>query len=582
MGKFPAAWMEELLGKSDLAAIASEYTVLKPKGRRLWGCCPFHSEKTPSFSVKPDEKLFYCFGCHTGGGIIQFVMQTEKLTYVEAVKSLAQRAGMELPEEVNDESLRLERIKKERLYAACREAARFYVRQLLGENGGKARQYLIRRGVSASAVKAFGLGYAPAGWDNLTKHMAGLGVSEDTLLDAGLANQSEKRGVYDAYRDRVVFPIIAPGGRVLGFGARTMGEDTPKYLNTGDTPIFNKRYNLYGLNLQKGKHPSDLIIVEGYMDVVSLYEGGVANAVASLGTALTSQQARLLKRNAPRVYICYDGDAPGRNATLRAIDILAREGLEVRVMSIPGNQDPDEYVRENGKDAFLTLKDAAQGPNEYRLDALWAEADPNDADSREDYAKKACAFLNTLEPVERDRFVETVARRTGYSKEAVRAQCDIGQGPGGNSIGKNRHTKQNKPDTPQGGASGLEITLLACMVKREDTLVAALGRMQELGVAFPTAGLNELAERLLAEKPDLQLFMGELAADMAAALAQAMERAEDLLDPNATALDCVNGLARAALEERIAALSAAYTGEPEAARELDRLQKQLAALTQRD
>lgn len=582
MQKFPEAWVQELLRKSDMAAIVSEYTVLKPRGRRLWGCCPFHSEKTPSFSIKPDDQFFYCFGCHAGGGLIQFVMQTEKLNYVEAIKSLAQRAGMELPEEVNDESLRQERAKKERLYAACREAARFYVRQLLGENGDKARQYLIRRGVSSNAVKAFGLGYAPAGWDNLTKHMTKLGVSGDTLVEAGLALHSQRKGVYDVYRDRVIFPIIAPGGRVLGFGARAMGEEEPKYLNTGDTLIFNKRFNLYGLNLHKGKHPSDLIIVEGYMDVVSLYEGGIDNAVASLGTSFTGQQARLIKRNAPRAYVCYDGDAPGRNAALRAIDVLAREGVEVRVMSIPGSQDPDEYVRKNGKEAFLSLKDAAQSPAEYRLDALWAKADPNDADSREAYAKKACAFLNTLQPVERERYVETVARRTGYSKEAVRAQCDIGGDAGGNIIGKNRHTKQNKPDNPQAGASGLEITLLACMVKREEALVAALGRMQELDVAFPTAGLNEMAERLLAEKPELRLFMGELPEDMAAALAQAMERAEDLIDPEATALDCVNGLARAKLEDRIVALSEAYSGEPEAAREIGRLQKQLAALAQHD
>ncbi|MEA5060195.1 MAG: CHC2 zinc finger domain-containing protein, partial [Candidatus Pelethousia sp.] len=213
MGKFPEAWLQELLGKSDLAAIASEYTQLKPNGRRLWGCCPFHSEKTPSFSVTPDTQLYYCFGCHAGGGVIQFVMDTEKLTYTEAIKSLAQRVGMELPEEVNDERLRRERVQKERLYAACKEAARFYVRQLLGEPGGRARQYLMGRGVDTSVVKAFGLGYAPPGWDNLANHMAAQGVSEETLLEAGLAVRGKKGGIYDAYRDRIIFPIIAANGR---------------------------------------------------------------------------------------------------------------------------------------------------------------------------------------------------------------------------------------------------------------------------------------------------------------------------------------------------------------------------------
>lgn len=581
MGKFPEAWLQELLGKSDLAAIASEYTQLKPNGRRLWGCCPFHSEKTPSFSVTPDTQLYYCFGCHAGGGVIQFVMDTEKLTYTEAIKSLAQRVGMELPEEVNDERLRRERVQKERLYAACKEAARFYVRQLLGEPGGRARQYLMGRGVDTSVVKAFGLGYAPPGWDNLANHMAAQGVSEETLLEAGLAVRGKKGGIYDAYRDRIIFPIIAANGRVIGFGARAMGNETPKYLNTGDTPIFNKRYNLYGLNLQKGKRPGDLIMVEGYMDVASLYKHGVDNAVASLGTSLTPQQAKLLKRYAPRVYICYDGDAAGRQATLRGMDILAKEGLEVRVMSVPGGLDPDEYIRKHGREAYLSLKDGAKGLNEYKLDALWAGEDSRDADSREAYAKNACAFLNTLQPVERERYVDTVARRTGYSKDSIRAQCSIGAGPHENREGKNRHTKQNKPVLHQEGGKNLEITLLACIFKSEEALLTALSRMQELEVTFPTAQLNPLAERILAEKPDLRLLMGELPPETAALLSRAMEQADSLIDPVTTALDCVNGLARAELEDRVARLSAAYTGSPAAAAELLALQKQIRELSPR-
>ena len=579
MARFPDAWMQDLLGKSDLAAIASEYTQLNPKGRRLWGCCPFHSEKTPSFSVNPDSQLYYCFGCHAGGGVVQFVMEAEKLTYTEAIKSLAQRAGMELPEEINDERLRKERTQKERLYAACKMAARFYVRQLLGEQGGKARQYLVSRGVDAAVLKAFGLGYAPPGWDNLVQHMKAQGVSEETLLEAGLAIRGKKGGIYDAYRDRIIFPIISAAGRVIGFGARAMGDETPKYLNTGDTPIFNKRYNLYALNMQKGKRPGDLIMVEGYMDVVSLYKHGVDNAVASLGTALTAQQARLIKRYVPRVYICYDGDAAGQNATLRGMDILAKEGLEVRVMTIPGGSDPDDYIKVNGPEAFLSLKDQAKSLNEYRLDALWAQTDSKDADGREAYAKKACTFLNTLQPVERERYVELVARRTGYSKDSIRAQIGIGSGSQENSAGKNRHTKQNKPVLQQTVGQSLEITLLACMIKSEEALLAALDRMQTLETAFPTAELNPLAERILAEKPDLRLLLGELQVETAALLTRAIEQAEALIDPVSTALDCVNGIARAQLEGRIAALSAAYTGEAEAAAEIMELQKRISALS---
>lgn len=578
MGRFPDAWLQELLSKSDLAAIASEYTALKPKGRRLWGCCPFHSEKTPSFSVTPDSQLYYCFGCHAGGGVIQFVMQAERLTYTEAVKSLAQRAGMELPEEVNDENLQRERAQKERLYAACREAARYYVRNLLGEQGAAARQYLIRRGIQASAVKAFGLGYALPGWDNLAQYMGQKGVSPETLVEAGLAIRGKQGRVYDAYRNRVIFPIISANGRVLGFGARTMGDDTPKYLNTGDTPIFNKRYNLYGLNLQRGKRPGDLIMVEGYMDVVRLYEGGVTNAVASLGTALTVQQARLLKRYVSRVYICYDGDSAGQNATLRGMDILAGEGLEVRVMAIPGGQDPDEYVGAHGGEGFLSLKDQAKNLQEYKLDAMWRGTDPKDPNSREEYAKKACSFLNTLQPVERDRYIPIVARRTGYGVDAIRAQCEIGRGPGQNSPGKYRHTKQNQAPRPQPPTAGLETTLLACMLKSQDALLSALSRMQALEIRFPTAALNQLAERLLAENPDPALLMGELPGETAALMSQAMERMEGLVEPEATALDCVNSLARMAIRARMEELSAAYADSPEAARELTALQKRLTEL----
>ena len=404
------------------------------------------------------------------------------------------------------------------------------------------------------------------------------GVSSQTLVEAGLAIRGKQGRVYDAYRDRIIFPIISVNGRVLGFGARTMRDDTPKYLNTGDTPIFNKRYNLYGLNLQRGKHPGDLIMVEGYMDVVRLYEGGVTNAVASLGTALTVQQARLLKRYVSRVYICYDGDAAGQNATLRGMDILAGEGLEVRVMVIPGGQDPDEYVGAHGGEGFLSLKDQAKNLQEYKLDAMWRDIDPQDANSREAYAKKACSFLNTLQPVERDRYIPIVARRTGYGIDAIRAQCQIGQGPNQNNPGKYRHTKQNPEPRPQPRTAGLETTLLACMLKSEDALLTALSRMQALEVSFPTAELNPLSERLLAERPDTSLLMGELSGETAALMSQAMERMEDLVDPEATALDCVNTLARMAIRARMEELSAAYSDSPETARELSSLQKQLTEL----
>ena len=403
MPMFPEAWMDELLQKTDIVSLVSEYVPLSQKSGRLWGCCPFHNEKTPSFSVQPDKQMYYCFGCHAGGGAIQFVREIERLSFVDAVKFLAQRAGMELPDEVDDDRLRRERAYKERLYAACKEAALFYHRQLLSPEGKPAQAYLAKRGVDGKLATRFGLGFALETWDGLTNYLTGKGYSKQELIDAGLAIRGKRKdGCYDAYRNRVIFPIIATSGRVIGFGARTMKKDEqPKYINTGDTPVYNKRSNLYALNMQKGKHPADLVMVEGYMDVISLFAAGIDNAVASLGTALTQQQARLMKRYVERVYISYDGDAAGQNATLRGLDILAAEGIDVKVITIPGGMDPDDYVRKNGKDAFLKLKDNANTLNGFKLQHIATQFDLGTADGREGYAKRACAFVGGLQPVER-------------------------------------------------------------------------------------------------------------------------------------------------------------------------------------
>lgn len=362
MARFGDDWLEQLLAKNDIVTVVSSYVRLKAKGRNLWGLCPFHHEKTPSFSVAPEKQMFYCFGCHMGGGVVQFIMQVEHLSYVEAVKFLAQRAGMELPDQVDDVSLQREREKKDRLYEACKDAARFYFDCLRSDEGRQAREYFARRGLNGAMVSRFGLGYAPEGWDRLKNHLQKKGHREEDLVDAGLLIRNGQR-VYDAYRNRVVFPIIATTGKVLGFGARAMDGSTPKYINTGDTPIYNKRANLYALNIVKAKKQlTDIVMVEGYMDVISLHMAGVDNAVASLGTALTQQQARLLKRYAPTVYICYDGDAAGQNATMRGLDILEAEGLQVRVIVLPEGQDPDDFIRQNGERRVFDPKGSCPCP----------------------------------------------------------------------------------------------------------------------------------------------------------------------------------------------------------------------------
>lgn len=585
MAIFPDAWLSELLSKSDLAAIASEYTLLKPKGRRLWGCCPFHSEKTPSFSVVPDEQFYYCFGCHAGGSVVQFVMDAEKLTYVEAIKYLAQRAGMELPDDVDDDRLRQERALKERLYAACKDAAMFYHARLLSEEGKEAQKYLMGRNIDAATAAKFGLGYAPPGWDNLLKYMTEKGYSREHLLAAGLIIQGKGRDkYYDAYRDRVMFPIVSTAKRVLGFGARTMGNDTPKYLNTGDTPIFNKRNNLYGLNLQRGKHLADIIIVEGYMDVISLYKAGVTNAVASLGTALTQQQARLIKRYVPKVYISYDGDSAGQNATLRGLDILAKEGLDVRVIVIPDNMDPDDYAKKFGGQEYLALKDKALTLNGFKLDSLMGGIDLSTPDGREEYAKKACALLARLEPVEQERYASVIARRTGLSKEAILRQCGISGSPAGNSIGNSRNTKQQNRERLK-SLNKTETALLCCMIKSGEALLCAMEEMARYGISFSDSAINTFAEGLLArsvtgEKLDIPLALSMLPQEAAESVSAAIGSEDNVIDPVTTAKDCVATMAREAMDERIKELAAAMQtgGSDDEKREYMELVKKRASL----
>ena len=585
MAIFPDAWLSELLSKSDLAAIASEYTLLKPKGKRLWGCCPFHSEKTPSFSVVPDEQFYYCFGCHAGGSVVQFVMDAEKLTYVEAIKYLAQRAGMELPDDVDDDRLRQERALKERLYAACKDAAMFYHAKLLSEEGKEAQKYLMGRNIDAATAAKFGLGYAPPGWDNLLKYMTEKGYSNEHLLAAGLIIQGKGRDkYYDAYRDRVMFPIVSTAKRVLGFGARTMGNDTPKYLNTGDTPIFNKRNNLYGLNLQRGKHLADIIIVEGYMDVISLYKAGVTNAVASLGTALTQQQARLIKRYVPKVYISYDGDSAGQNATLRGLDILAKEGLDVRVIVIPDNMDPDDYAKKFGGQEYLALKDKALTLNGFKLDSLMGGIDLGTPDGREEYAKKACVLLARLEPVEQERYAPVIARRTGLSKEAILRQCGISGSPAGNSIGNSRNTKQQNRERLK-SLNKTETALLCCMIKSGEALLCAMEEMAQCGISFSDSAINAFAEGLLArsvtgEKLDIPLALSMLPQEAAESVSAAIGSEDTVIDPVTTAKDCVAAMAREAMDERIKELAAAMQtgGSDEEKREYMELVKKRASL----
>lgn len=555
MPYFPEEWMNELLSKTDIVSLASEYTALTPKGGRLWGCCPLHHEKTPSFSVQPDKQMFYCFGCHAGGGVITFVMKAERLNFTEAVTMLAQRAGMELPDEAEDDKLRAKRAYKERLYAACKEAALFYHMQLKGEAGAAAREYLNRRKLEWHTAVRFGLGFAPDSWEATTGYLREKGFTDHEMIDAGVGIRNRTGdGCYDAYRGRLIFPIIATNGRVLGFGARTMKKDEqPKYINTGDTAIYNKRNNLYAMNMQKGLK-GELIMVEGYMDVISLHIAGVSNAVASLGTAMTRQQARLIKRYTDKVYLCYDGDSAGQNATLRGIEILSAEGLNVRVIKIPGEMDPDDYVKKYGKNAFLKLRDQALTGNGFRLTNMAAQFDLSTENGREAFALKACAFVGTLQPVEQERYISLIARKTGLPIEAVKAQCGMAGSAPENIIGKNRNTRARYPGETLPETDKTERMLASCMLSNAGDAAYVAERMSEEGIAFSSEGLRDFSDALLlnyanGKEPDIPSLLSGLSNTDAAAAVLADEKISE--DIRTVADDCVRKLAMRALKEEI-------------------------------
>ena len=565
---FPANWFNELIAKNEIVSVISSYMELKPKGRRLWGLCPLHGEKTASFSVSPDKQVFYCFGCHKGGSVVQFIMEMERLSFPEAVRFLADRVGMAMPEEVDDAQMLRQRAYRERLYEACRLAARFYMETLLGPNGEAGRAYLRSRNLGSDAVKRFGLGFAPDSWDALTTYLTDKGYSQQELLDAGLIvyNEQGRRSYYDAYRNRVIFPIVGASGRVLGFGARVLDGSKPKYINTGDTPIYNKRNNLYGLNLQKGVKLADLVMVEGYTDVIGLYEAGVTNVVASLGTALTSQQARLLKRYVDTVYIAYDGDAAGQTATIRGLDILRAEGLSVRVIVFPDKLDPDEFIHARGKDAFDALKDNALSLTGFRLEAMSRAYAMDNENDREKYGMEACRLIASLQPIERDRYYQQVARKTGYTVEALKAQTDGSRPVAEQPLQRRTGGWQSRsaPARTETERTRAETALLAAMLASRSA--AEAGVTQGCMELFSLPGNKAFAEAVIAAyavdaKPNAAAILASMSGEDADVASAVLREDVELLEPVQAVNDCVRRIARCDTQRRIDEITSSL-GDP--------------------
>lgn len=486
----PDGFLYELKERSDISDIVSGYVNLKRRGRNLVGLCPFHSEKTPSFNLYPENGSFYCFGCGAGGDVITFVMKIENLDYIEAVKFLAQRAGMEMPENTYDDGMgKL----KMRIFEANREAARFFNKKLYEAEGKEGLEYLYRRGLPDNIIRRFGLGYSPKSRFALCDHLRKLRFTDTEIVAANLAFRSnDGRRLVDRFADRVMFPIIDLRGNVIGFGGRILTDQKPKYLNTSDTPAFKKSANLFSLNNAKNTGSRTLILCEGYMDVIALNRAGFKNAVATLGTALTQEQAMLMKRYADEVIICYDADEAGQKATARAIGLLRNAGLLIRVLNIPEGKDPDEFIRNKGQSgpaAFKNLLENSGNDVEYRLTKLKSQFDLNRPDQKASYMSEALKVISALDSsVEQDIYVSKLSSELSIEKASINSDLQRLRRRKEGELKKREHIKlstelsgrDDKVNTDKAKnirAARAEEMLIAYLVFNNDMLNEAMERI---------------------------------------------------------------------------------------------------------
>lgn len=403
--------IEEIRMRNDIVDVISGYVKLKRKGSSWFGLCPFHNEKSPSFSVSQDKQMYYCFGCGAGGNVFTFIMEYENYSFAEALKFLADRAGVELPEQEYSKEARQEADLKSQLLLIHKQAAKYYYYQLKNPSGAQAYQYLKGRQLEDATIQKFGLGFAVKYSDALYRYMKDQGYSDELLHQTGLFIKDEKRGMFDKFWNRVIFPIMDVNNRVIGFGGRVMGDAKPKYLNSPETKIFDKSRNLYGLNIARTSRKRNLLVCEGYMDVISMHQAGFTNAVASLGTALTAQQASLMKRYAEEALLLYDSDEAGQKAAMRAIPILRQAGLGVKVVSLKPYKDPDEFMKAEGAQKFEERLQQARNGFLFQVDVTQKDYDLKDPQGQTNFFHKVASMLLEFEDeIERTSYLEAVAR----------------------------------------------------------------------------------------------------------------------------------------------------------------------------
>ena len=542
-GRYPPQWLDELRARADIVKVIGSYVTLKKNGHRYVGLCPFHNETAPSFSVDEQKQVYHCFGCKAGGSVIQFVMDIERLSFPEAVAFLADQLHMPLPEMQNDPAYEKRRTLKERIYLANRTAARMYHQLLWQPESSAILHYLQQRGLSDAVIRRFGIGAAPPS-AQVGHRLMEEGFAEEELVQAGLMLRREGR-TFDMFRNRAMFPIIDTYGNVLGFGGRAMGDAMPKYLNTSDTPAFNKRYTVFAANLlRKARGLTRVILVEGYMDVVALSQFGVEGVAATLGTALTPEQARLLHRFAPEVYIAYDGDRAGQKAILRGLEVLEGENVPVRVLDFPGGLDPDEFIRQEGLEAFQALKPISAVT--YRMRREKERHDVSTEEGRIEYAKACAAILRGVkEPVELENHLRHLSVETGFSKEVLMQQIGAAPPPKVVTAAKREGFRQKAREVSQ--VDWTARTLLA---------VLATGRLPKGSVSpeeFEDPLLRSLCEGLLAGESAASLMERQTDDQGRAAVGDILSLNTDLDDDGLMrmAQDCLKKMRKQRLEKAL-------------------------------
>lgn len=522
MPQYDSSFIDMLTSRADIVDLASRHTRLTRKGGRYWGCCPFHNEKTPSFTVSPDKQLYYCFGCGRGGSVIGFVMESERLDFAEAVEFLAKLYNVELPAAGNEKAVRI----RQRILDMNAEAARFFYRMLASPQGGRARAYIQKRRLSAATVKAFAIGYAPGGWDALTNHLRSKGYTNAEMVEGDLARKGKSGGVYGVFRDRLMFPIIDAKNNVVAFGGRVLEGDGggQKYLNTGNTPVFQKKYNLYGYHIARKSRAGQVILVEGYMDTVMLHQAGFSGTVASLGTALTPEQARMISKIAPEVVIAYDADRAGAAATSRAIEIFRECGVNARILRVPGAKDPDDYIKEFGAEGFERLLNRSEEHIDYRLNSVKAGKNLTDAEQRVAYITAAVDVLSDISSrIELEVYAGRVAEETGVSRDAILSEVELVRKKKASAARKKQRRVDTSPDRliqpVQGSAPRYKDPPAA---KREEMLISLLSDFPEL-----LPGAASLTEEHFSSKELFNIFSAfRLSGADAAALQQALSPEE--------------------------------------------------------